>query len=681
MLTQRLSSYSQKDSRYIDALIKIIKENPGSCDEIWLGTAFGYPKMETQIATSEILVEAAEKFRAAGLRVSTQISNTIGHGQYISAYDCSGLVYEGSPAEHLVGHDGTVAGYCFCWNGEYFRDYIYAVVKEYVKRIQPYCVWVDDDLRATNHNPVSYACFCDNCMAKFNARYGSDFTREELVQEINYGDKIWRVRHIEFMRDSLYDFTYNLALAVHEACPTARMGYQYAVNRQNVGYNFHFIFDAMYKATGLPPASRPGGGCYNDHDIACFVNKGEDIDMQNRMLPDYVTEKRPEVESLPDIAYGKSIAGTCFETSYYLAAGNTAMSYAILCHDYESWEWHGQMLSAFAKHRKYWEKLSAGAKSSTQGGFVYAMSHFDYLQDGERLMDYTCPRYGMAKNFRFLGFSVAMKDQARDDDVRVLHAANAKNMTDDEIKEVLHHPTITDGETVRILNARGFDLAVDAKGVDTTVLNERFSDHPINQGMTHRRWGGQFLANAAYEVLIKDPERVEVVSEYVKTVLPETPEEECVYVANLGIRKFQLVDKIASVVFTTPYGAKWAVFGFDMWQRSMSTEKRDIYLNAAAYISAHRQPAEIVTPLKTLLQSRVDAEGRLTQVSITNCTVADSGEVTIRVSAPAGRKAIWMGQYIEEQELPMIPTETADLYEITLPNLKPWAVSTIFFGE
>ncbi len=679
MLTQRLGIDTQRDPRYIDAFIRIVKENPGSCDEVWLGTDFGYPKPETLRGFAAGLTDTAQKLRDAGLRVSLQIANTIGHGQYICACDCSGLVYDGSPAEKLVGHDGTVAEYCFCWNGRHFRDYIYAAVKAYVAAVQPYTVWVDDDLRPTNHNPVWYGCFCDGCMAKFNARYGSHFTREELVREINFGDKAWRLRHIEFMRDSLYDFTYNLGLAIHEACPEVRMGYQYAANAMITGYDYSFIFDAMYKATGFPPASRPGGGCYNDHDISCFVNKGEDTDMQNRMLPAYVTDKRPEIESLPDIVYGKSIAGTCFETSYYLSAGNTAMSYAILCHDYESWDWHGQMLAAFASHRKYWEKLCATAKDTSQGGLVYAMSRYDYLQDGEKPMDYTRRHYGMAKDFRYLGFSIAMKDEARDDDVRVLHHVNAKNMTDDEIKALLRLPVITDGETVRILGERGFELPVTAQTVNTAVLDERFGDHPICEGVAHRIWGGQFLATAAYEIILKDAGKTETVSEYITAVLPDTPEEECVHVANLGVRRFRTAGKVASAVFTTPYGAKWAVFGFDMWQRAMSNEKRNVYLNAAAYISGHRQSAELVTPIKALLQTRVNAAGELTRAGITNITVADSGEILVRVYRPAGRKATLMGQYTEPRELTLIPTENSDIFEIILPDLKPWAVCTIFF--
>ncbi len=115
------------------------------------------------------------------------------------------------------------------------------------------------------------------------------------------------------------------------------------------------------------------------------------------------------------------------------------------------------------------------------------------------------------------------------------------------------------------------------------------------------------------------------------------------------------------------------------WNRTLSTEKRDIFLNTAEYISGHRQPAEIATPLKALLQSRIDCEGKITQVSVTNITVADCGDAVLRVLNPASRRAVLRGQNRDESILALNPTETEGLYEITLPDLKPWAVATVFF--
>ncbi len=679
MLTQRLGSNTQKDEKFLEEFIKIVKANPASCDEVWLSTDYGFPKIKTHIEAAEVLASVAAKLRDAGFRVSLQISNTIGHGQYMSSEDCSGLVYNNSPVEKMVGHDGIVADYCFCWNGKFMREYTFSYIKEYVSRVKPYCVWVDDDLRASNHNPVEYGCFCDDCMKKFNNTYGSSFTREELVREINFGDKTWRERHIEFTRNSLYEFTYEMGKAIHEVSPDSKMGYQYGVNKLIIGSDCKFIFDAMYESTGYPPLSRPGGGAYDDHNINSFIDKGEALDMLNMTLPSYVKDKRPEIESLPDIVYGKSIGGTCFETSYYLASGNNAMSYAMLMNDYEPMSWHSEMLSAFSAHRPYWEKLSRGAENSQQGGMVYAISKAPHMRDANELMEYSYPCFDRVRSFRYLGFSVAMKEKALPNEVRLLHSDNASDMSNEELSELLKYSVITDAETIIMLNRRGFDLPVDAQVINTLTLSERFTDHIVNKGMEARRWNGQFCASDSYELNVKDSSRVEVLSEYVRCADSDTPDSDCIYMANCGVKKYKSVNKIANAVFTTPAGAKWAVFGFDMWSRNISTEKKNIYLNTAEYISGHRQPVEIVTPIKALLQTRVSNEDKVTQISVTNITAAESGETKLRVYNPISAKAHLMGQYTEKTELTLNSTESENVFEITIDNLKPWAVTTVFF--
>ena len=114
MLTQRLGSATQQDPAFIDALVEQIQAHPGSCDEVWFATDYGFPPLEKHEKDAEALKAQAEKFRKIGVRVSLQLSNSIGHGQYMRVRDCTGLVYDGSPVEHMVDANGTEAGYCFC---------------------------------------------------------------------------------------------------------------------------------------------------------------------------------------------------------------------------------------------------------------------------------------------------------------------------------------------------------------------------------------------------------------------------------------------------------------------------------------------------------------------------------------------------------------------------------------
>ena len=50
MLTQRLAVFLPEqdaaNQAYIEEWLRIVKENPDSCHEVWLTTALGYPTLE-----------------------------------------------------------------------------------------------------------------------------------------------------------------------------------------------------------------------------------------------------------------------------------------------------------------------------------------------------------------------------------------------------------------------------------------------------------------------------------------------------------------------------------------------------------------------------------------------------------------------------------------------------------
>lgn len=258
MLTQRFGSGLQTDAEFVESFLRTVEKHPGCCDEVWLASNYGFPPLETHRRTADTLTDVAEKLRSAGLRVSLQISNTIGHGQYMCSCDNSGLVYPGSPMEHMVGPDGTVADYCFCWNGEYFRSYVEAEMREYA-RLRPYCAWVDDDIRASNHAPVDFGCFCDGCIAKFNARYGAAFDRQTLVEAVNCGGGDWRERWVAFVRGGIAELAELIAATLCGLSPETYMGLQYCVHGGYTGYGYEYLFDAMRRGSGKNPKSRPGG--------------------------------------------------------------------------------------------------------------------------------------------------------------------------------------------------------------------------------------------------------------------------------------------------------------------------------------------------------------------------------------------------------------------------------------
>lgn len=656
MLIQRLGSSTQKKDEFTDSLIKEIKKHPNSCDEIWLASDYGFPAIEKHKDSAAELKAVAEKFRKNGIRVSLQISNTIGHGEYMSSRDCSGLVYEGSPVGKMVGHDGTVAGYCFCPNNEYFREYVKSYVKEYSK-ILPDCVWIDDDLRMSNHDPVRFGCFCDDCIDKFNKKYGSDFSREKLVQEINFGKPEWREKYIEFVRETMYSFTYMIAEAVHEVSPDSVMGYQYCAHGGYTGYGYSYIFDAMRKATGFIPKTRPGGGAYDDYDMNAFFDKAHIINWQNFMLPEYIEEKCPEIENLPDVKFGKTIAGTCFETTYYFACGNTSMSYALLMNDYEPMEWHGEMLAAFSEHFDYWKMLAEYSRNTSQAGIVIAYPKKMYMKKAEKEFDWNGELW-FTGGVELEKCAVPAAYSHDDTSVYFLHGDCAELMTDEELEYLLDKPVITDGKTLAILNRRGVKIGADAEKISVRKLYAEYTKHEINRGFEGGKWSIAIYFADGYKIIDKDG----------------SAEPLGIYKTNAA--EAENTGEIASAVINTHKGAKWAVFGDNLWNKVISSEKRQQILNTAEYLKPGRITAVLQTHVKAVVLPRENKEHKLTSVTVTNCTVGKSGSLKLRLRNPAGEKFLFMSQYNGRKEL-SFERDNGD-YLIEIPSVDAWSSATVF---
>ena len=664
MLTQRLGSSTQKDPAFIDALIRIIKENPRCCDEVWLASDYGFPTLETHAESARILALTAKKFRAANVRVSLQISNTLGHGQYMSARDCSGLCTENSGAEHMIGPDGKAADYCFCPRGKNVAEYIKRELSLYCEAVKPYAVWLDDDIRATNHAPVAQGCFCDDCIASFDALWSCDFDRDTLVREINSGDMIWRERWVQFTRGAISDFVRMISREVHNSSPDSRMGLQYAAHGGYTGFGYEHIFSAMREETGFDPLSRPGGGAYSDRNPNEQIDKAAFIAWQNAMLPSYVTDIRPEIENLPDVRFGKTIAGTCFETSLYLTFGATAMSYAMLMNDYEPMTWHGEMLNAFSEYRDYWEALAQASRGSHMSGLDAVYGTEMWRKRGGTDFSWNYEPYAKPFSLSRAAIPVALTPRgAVCHPVRILSGEMAEYLTDGELEALLSENVICDGTALLEYQKRGIAVGVRAESCDVSQLYELYTEHGINTGFAGRRFAQSFYYTSGVR-LLADGGRLEPFGVYATDSKNAAP-----------VCQGEYPYGVANAVSETVSGGRWAVFGHYLFNPTLSSEKRRQIINTAEYIAPGRMAAILETPYPSLVLPREDAEGKTRSVSVVNTTVGESGSLLLRIRRPSGRTFIFMDG---KRRAALRAVYDGGDALVTMPSVNPWSAATVF---
>nr|MCR5263280.1 hypothetical protein [Clostridiales bacterium] len=503
----------------------------------------------------------------------------------------------------------------------------------------------------------------------FNGKYGSSFTREELVRELNRGDYNWRERWIDFIREGLHDFTYEISKTVAECSPGTAMGYQYCANGGYTGCGYDFIFRPMMEATGIAPVSRPGGGAYDGQRPDDFADKVNLLDWQNAMLPEYVSEIRPEIENLPDVQFGKSVPSCAFETTLYFAHGATSMSYAMMMNDYEPMSWHQKMFSEFSRLKPYWLELAKVNGYTTQSGLVNAVSVDGWkraLSENEGDFSWTREAYSAVSPLSRCAIPIATAEPSKTimSPTYILHSANAAVMSDREIKRLLSLPVVCDGETLRILGERGYVFGARSTACQTRQLYERFTDHVINTGMEGRTWSQSFhYPNGHYITDIDGT--TEPIGYFATKALNLPPFFDGEYPYGLS-----------SAIITTSEGAKWAVFGQYLWNRIISSNKRRQIISAAEYIGG-KMKAVLETPWQGQLLPREDKEGNIVSVSFVNMTIGASDPLKIRIRSPKSNSF-----YIMSQSDPVRKPANAEIDDdgasVDIPPVAPWSVITVF---
>lgn len=416
--------------------------------------------------------------------------------------------------------------------------------------------------------------------------------------------------------------------------------------------------------------SRPGGGAYDDHDPNMILKKAMSMLRQKAMLPPYVKRTAPEIENLPFQAFGKSPAGTAMESSLYFATGHTDMSYSMLMHLNEPMAWHGRELALFAKHRPYWERLSAENLQSYGAGIRYYQTKSTWKKElgaGEGFEEWNDePRYELLDLTRD---AVPYTYDGAESTLFFLCPETAKCLGAEEVEELLGHAVITDGESIDILQKRGFDFGLSCHALEGEYgksLYERFCEHAV-----------------------KPRERTEFLASYygrgrkIKYAVEKTADMELValYASN-NSRLAPLCEDasapfgVAECIYSTKKGAKWAILGYEPWRGNIPACKRDMMLDIADYISGNALPARVLSPEPFALFPRRCADGRVSAVSMLNCTVGRSPEAELLIRNPVSEKFTFMSQYNGERELTF--EKRGEDYILRLPEIDAWSVATVF---
>ena len=328
-MSLRLSGNNHSNDFIWAATFKAIAENPGCCDEVWFSTGVGFPELSWHRENANRLLRYAEQLRKLKVKPSLQFQATLGHGDLPSIKDhCQGKHWRG-----FTGRKGVECISCNCPRQPAFLQYVKEAAKMYAE-LHPATMWIDDDLRIDNHRPAAlwqeaetnYGCWCEDCIAAFNAKTGGKWTRESLDAAFD-SDEALRESWKQFNVEAVCEVARVIGREFVCISPETTLGIQHAT-REYVSS----IIAALHEVSGKSVGVRPGGGAYYELDVRSQIYKSMNcvkaIHEWNK--PACVSIWTPEVETWPRAYASRSAQSIIIEAFAALAYGMNSASFYVM---------------------------------------------------------------------------------------------------------------------------------------------------------------------------------------------------------------------------------------------------------------------------------------------------------------------------------------------------------------
>jgi hypothetical protein len=346
------------------------RRHPGACDEFWFATG-SRPMMPELEKECETFARYRSLCDAIGVIPSYQQGLTLGHSAAHDGPPKPGWQVFPDDAWQ-VGRDGQRLGF-LCPRSPFVLDYEFNYAKTVLRVANPGSYWIDDDLRLGVHKPEG--CFCDRCIAAFNAKTGGNWTRETLVARL-FSDaprEPLRAAWIDFNAESLAVYGAKTREAADALGSPCRLAYQ-AVWADTIytASSYRPLLEALSGPTHKPVGIRPGAGFYTEAEPRGMISKCLSAAREAercRRYGDLVASVCYEQETYPRHVLHKSPGAIMTECALALASGCDSLSlYWYAGEAPEPIEEYDRFLKTLKRARPYFERLAASTRRTRLGG-------------------------------------------------------------------------------------------------------------------------------------------------------------------------------------------------------------------------------------------------------------------------------------------------------------------------
>ena len=260
------------------------------------------------------------------------ITLSINHWHTLMHADLGKSLRPGQGFARMVDPTGRMAALCVCPLCGAWRQYIGGVYARYAA-LHPDTVWVEDDFRLHNHDPLLWGgCFCEAHMRRFSERAGlpegETLSREAfLAGVLQPGEphpyrKIW----LDVCRESMEGAAAAIAAAVHGIAPHTKIGLMSSVPYVHAAEGRDWKRLLGIFAGENPPVIRIHLPAYQEMAPSKYLQAFHMVSMHNRALLPAGTLVYPELENYPYSRFSKSRRFTRFQLLSALAMDIAGMT-------------------------------------------------------------------------------------------------------------------------------------------------------------------------------------------------------------------------------------------------------------------------------------------------------------------------------------------------------------------
>jgi len=647
-------------------LLALLERYPGAVDELAFFTAYTHPplplaEMERRAAR---LAEVLPRVRARGLGAGINVLATMGHHNENLPHSLA----EAWP--RVTDPQGRVSMGSYCPASPELLQYV-SQVYALMAQAGPDFMWIDDDVRLMGHMPVRATCFCEPCVARFNAEVGACFSRETLVAALGgpatAERDAWRDRWLAHNRQMMRNVLSTAERAVHAVDPRIQLGFMTG-DRFYEGYAFAEWAEALEGPQSGPARWRPGGGFYADDAYMGLVDKAHDVGRQVSALPSRVRVIQSEIENFPYHRLRKSVQVTMLEAAAHMAAGATGPAWNILGVSPEPVEEFGPFLERAAALRPFYAQLRAAAGRAPAVGVWPAWNRDifadhgangegDWLQVDARSRNHSLEALRRMYVLGELGLPIAYaREGAR---VAALSGPLPQAFSPGQLEEIFAGGVLMDVTALRSLEALGLEAWAGVRVLRAIEhdMAEVLASHPLNGRFAgwDRDARQSFWPQPAY--------RLEPLHEHGQVL------------AHLSDYAGQDLGPCMTA-YENALGGRVVVMGYYPWHFIHNLAKSSQMKAVCQWLSRDTLPVLVESYARVVVWARQGEDGRLTLAAL-NASLDPQPRVELRVRTrqPAAQHWEMDGR---EETLAAAP-DGPEHVRVTLDDVRPWSMHLLQF--